>query len=369
MLLQGYYFGDKADLWSIGCILLELALGHRRFCLYWMRAYSFDVIQDHDAFFKRITSTVNSVLSSEMLRVNEEYEEFLVQFLRLRSSDRPTFKRIAQHPWLRGLFPYQPNQESHSNDSHEEESLGIGFSQQQSSSIPRYNTMAPSLMTTDSFAQPVCDSEAMSPAMMMHAPIGSPTGQHPANSGSGLGMPHTASYNMLPSDSQNNGFNNDLVSSLFDHLTELTVDFPSPQMEAYKKSMEENMTNDASGPASEASGVGENETFRLPPSTNWKNLFHNGPNESNEYATADGRANWGSRNMRGIHASSHQHRPESTLKTKVRVLLVEDSAFQRKLMAKRIQMVGLVNGGPDQWEVVQCSDGESALTVSLLLWI
>lgn len=27
MLTQGYYFGDKADLWSIGCILLELALG------------------------------------------------------------------------------------------------------------------------------------------------------------------------------------------------------------------------------------------------------------------------------------------------------------------------------------------------------
>lgn len=45
-------------------------------------------------------------------------------------------------------------------------------------------------------------------------------------------------------------------------------------------------------------------------------------------------------------------------KSKVRVLLVEDSAFQRKLMARRIQSVGIVSNG--SWEVVQCEDGEKA---------
>ena len=94
MLLQGCYSGDKADLWSIGCILLEMALGHRRFCLYWMRAYSFDVIQDNNVFNRRISDTVTSVLSPDMLRIDTEYEDFLVQFLQMKPSNRPSFKKI-----------------------------------------------------------------------------------------------------------------------------------------------------------------------------------------------------------------------------------------------------------------------------------
>lgn len=109
MLIQGCYFGDKADIWSIGCIILELALGHRRFCLYWMRAYSFDVIQDNDLFTRRITDTINSVLSSDMLRIDNEYEDFLIQFLQLQPSNRPGFKKISQHPWLKNMFVPPPS--------------------------------------------------------------------------------------------------------------------------------------------------------------------------------------------------------------------------------------------------------------------
>lgn len=33
MIICGSYEGDKADVWSIGCILLELLFGHRRYVL------------------------------------------------------------------------------------------------------------------------------------------------------------------------------------------------------------------------------------------------------------------------------------------------------------------------------------------------
>lgn len=65
MITQGCYQGDKVDMWSIGCILLELALGHRRFCLYWMRAYSYDVIHDCAHFDRRISDSVNTILTRQ----------------------------------------------------------------------------------------------------------------------------------------------------------------------------------------------------------------------------------------------------------------------------------------------------------------
>ena len=38
MIMHGSYYGDKADVWSIGCILLELVAGHEKFCDIWMTA-------------------------------------------------------------------------------------------------------------------------------------------------------------------------------------------------------------------------------------------------------------------------------------------------------------------------------------------
>ena len=40
MILTGAYYGDKADIWSIGCIILELLLGHDMFCDNWMVSLS-----------------------------------------------------------------------------------------------------------------------------------------------------------------------------------------------------------------------------------------------------------------------------------------------------------------------------------------
>ena len=64
MITAGYYSGDKVDVWSTGCILLELILGHERFCNAWMAAYDYEVLQDKEKFTEAISAAVEKLPSS-----------------------------------------------------------------------------------------------------------------------------------------------------------------------------------------------------------------------------------------------------------------------------------------------------------------
>ena len=54
MITLGRYDGRRADVWSLGCILLELVLGHEQFYAVWMSAYDHEVIQSPQRFGERI---------------------------------------------------------------------------------------------------------------------------------------------------------------------------------------------------------------------------------------------------------------------------------------------------------------------------
>ena len=54
MIIAGKYHGDKADIWSVGCILLEMLFGHRKFIDIWMQAYDYEVLQDKAMFTEEI---------------------------------------------------------------------------------------------------------------------------------------------------------------------------------------------------------------------------------------------------------------------------------------------------------------------------
>jgi len=98
MIVHGSYFGDKADVWSTGCILLELILGHERFCDAWMSAYDFDVLQDKERFDDMIKTTVKGL--PDALEFPKDLRDFVLQFLRIRSSERPDILQICRHPWV-----------------------------------------------------------------------------------------------------------------------------------------------------------------------------------------------------------------------------------------------------------------------------
>ena len=102
MLIHGSYFGDKADVWSCGCILLELILGHERFCDVWMSAYDFEVLQDKAVFEDMIQSAVQSL--PDALEFPPDLKDFIIQFLKLRSSERSGVNHFGRHAWIRDLY-------------------------------------------------------------------------------------------------------------------------------------------------------------------------------------------------------------------------------------------------------------------------
>jgi serine/threonine protein kinase len=102
MITKGSYFGDKADVWSIGCILLELVFGHERFCDFWMTAYDYEVLQDKHRFTDEIRDTVSRL--PDNLNFSDSLNDFILSFLRLHSSDRPITKQLCNHNWLEGFI-------------------------------------------------------------------------------------------------------------------------------------------------------------------------------------------------------------------------------------------------------------------------
>ena len=102
MIIHGTYFGDKVDVWSIGCILLELILGHEKFCDVWMASYDYEVLQEKASFTLSIEDTLRRL--PRALNFSPELNDFTLRLLQLKSSKRPTIRSIGAHPWLEGLL-------------------------------------------------------------------------------------------------------------------------------------------------------------------------------------------------------------------------------------------------------------------------
>ena len=95
---MGSYYGDKADVWSVGCILLELLLGHEKFCDAWMTSFDYEILQNKAKFTQSITQTLDELPSH--LNFSTELNSFVMQFLQLKTSLRPTLYGASKHPWL-----------------------------------------------------------------------------------------------------------------------------------------------------------------------------------------------------------------------------------------------------------------------------
>jgi serine/threonine protein kinase len=102
MIMLGSYFGHKADIWSLGCILLELVLGHEKFCTLWMGAYDYTVMQNREQFTSEIKSSVKQL--PHELRFSEALNEALTKFLVLDPVERPNALQMCGLAWFRDRF-------------------------------------------------------------------------------------------------------------------------------------------------------------------------------------------------------------------------------------------------------------------------
>lgn len=100
ILAGGYYSGNSADLWSVGCIMLEMLLGHELFGRVWMTTYDYDILQDPAKFEISITNACQSLTS--YLPFSEDLNDFLLNLLMIDSAERLQMRGIYKHSWLQG---------------------------------------------------------------------------------------------------------------------------------------------------------------------------------------------------------------------------------------------------------------------------
>ena len=87
MFVMGSYDGFQADVWSIGCILLELLVGHDTFGECWMTAYDSEYMKDKTDFRNEISDAVNELKGERFIPLSTIY---IITFVLLtRSPLRP----------------------------------------------------------------------------------------------------------------------------------------------------------------------------------------------------------------------------------------------------------------------------------------
>lgn len=103
LLLQDRYDGRQADLWSIGCILLELTLGNEKFATMWMRMYELEMLRDRDKFAALVEQTVEAMREyccSPKWQYSAPLRQLLVALLCVDPKQRLSIHDMLAHSWF-----------------------------------------------------------------------------------------------------------------------------------------------------------------------------------------------------------------------------------------------------------------------------
>jgi len=104
MFVAGKYCGRQADVWSMGCILLELLVGHDTFGECWMTAYDSEYMKSKKGFRSEIQAAVGEL---KELRLPKNLSGFLQLLLDdVDGTRRPPVYELLKHDWiLEGMDP------------------------------------------------------------------------------------------------------------------------------------------------------------------------------------------------------------------------------------------------------------------------
>jgi serine/threonine protein kinase len=104
ILLQEKYDGQKADVWSIGCILLEMILGNNMFVSLWMGMYELNILKDRRKFAELLRKSLLGV--RELCQINSKFpysnklKSLLMALLTEKPHERLSVYQMLMHPWF-----------------------------------------------------------------------------------------------------------------------------------------------------------------------------------------------------------------------------------------------------------------------------
>jgi serine/threonine protein kinase len=96
-MMQGFYEGLFADVWSLGCIIMEMLLGQQKFEHIWL-ASGYGRTNDKHLFATDVKEAHTQVLS--IFTKEEEVGGFLRKCLAMDPRKRSAFSELEAHPWF-----------------------------------------------------------------------------------------------------------------------------------------------------------------------------------------------------------------------------------------------------------------------------
>ncbi|KAE9005712.1 hypothetical protein PF005_g13035 [Phytophthora fragariae] len=103
LLLHESYDGLKADIWSIGCILLELVLGNTLFSSIWMSMYELSILKEPKKFaecVKVALAQTRDFCHGPKWKYSGKLRTVLLGMLCEDPSERFSINQVLDHPWL-----------------------------------------------------------------------------------------------------------------------------------------------------------------------------------------------------------------------------------------------------------------------------
>lgn len=115
------YNGFSSDAWSVGCIMLELMMGHENFYHLWMKSYDYEVLKDENKFQKSLNHSIGKILKyiKEASSYNEDgskgMNSFLQRLLVIDPNLRLNASQMLNHEWFDGFVRTTDNNDLNMN--------------------------------------------------------------------------------------------------------------------------------------------------------------------------------------------------------------------------------------------------------------
>ena len=114
MITSKAYNGFACDVWSLGCILLELVAGHSHFARIWMSSYKVEVLSDADHFVSNVAASKDALFKildtdEDCSHISTACKELLKGMLNIDPRARTSIAEAFTSKWIGGKIPPRPS--------------------------------------------------------------------------------------------------------------------------------------------------------------------------------------------------------------------------------------------------------------------
>lgn len=102
-IVSGYDYNEKVDVWSTGCVMMELLIGPEAFSEYWMSSYEPYIIEEKNKFRNSIKYAIEK-LTSTFLPIHTDMSNLIENMLDINPIQRFSIVEVVEHSWFHKIL-------------------------------------------------------------------------------------------------------------------------------------------------------------------------------------------------------------------------------------------------------------------------